>query len=1247
MTEASVPPDEARRLAAVRRYDVLDTPPDGAFERITALAARLLRVPIAIVSIVDTDRIWFKSHHGLDVDQIDRVPGLCASAILQTEPWLVEDAHLDPRALTNPLVAGAFGLRFYAGVPLTTSDGYNLGTVCVIDREPRVASKEDVATLQDLASMVMDQLELRLAVRRTPGLEQQIEAEKRFRAAFYQAATGNLLTTLDGRFLQVNPSLCQMLGYSETELLGKSMPDITLPADVEESGRRLERLARNESAVERLQKRYLHKRGSIVWANVSLVLLRDDRGAPQHLMVQIQDITEQKHLEDSLRESEERYRQMFEQNRSIQLLIDTRTFDVVHANPAACTFYGYSLPVLRHMNMRDINGLTSSQNADTVNELREHQALPVMLRSHRLATGQVRTVEIHASLLMVQGRELSYSIIHDVTERERVQEALRKSEHRFSSLVESSPDAILLTDQRATILAANLAAAKMYGYESPGELQGLDALAMTAPHGRERLHSTLMESARSTQRPAETVDYEQSRRDGGVFPVETRAVVIPEMGGQAESILLSVRDVSARREADLAARRLAAIVEAASDAVIGMTPDGIITSWNPGAENLYGYSAEESIGRSASMLVPADRMRERVTFEERLQRDKSVKHFHTVRVRKGGQRFDVSISVSPILDQMGVTTAYAVTAYDVTELKAFEARLKHQILHDTLTHLPNRILLNDRLEQAILAANRGATSMALLLLDLDRFKEVNDTLGHEAGDALIREVASRLLATLRQSDTAARLGGDEFAIILPAVEEQRAHLIAGKIQTALRRAFILEGHRVDIDASIGIALYPTHGTDASTLLRRADVAMYAAKRSGVGHCTYAPDQDLHSPLRLGLFADLRYAIEREQLVLHYQPKLDIRTGSVEQAEALVAWQHPELGLIPAGEFISIAEETGLIGSLTRWVLTTALEQCAAWRSIGLNMSIAANLSALTLNDSHLPEIVATLLRCNAVDASALTLEITEGSLMSDPEGALTILDHLHDMGVKISVDDFGTGYSSLSYLKQMPLDEIKIDRSFVLGMSRNGTVIVRSVIDLGRNLGLVVTAEGVEDQETLNMLGRMGCDMAQGFYLSRPLLALDFTAWLQARSSDAVSAPTNQNLVLVVDDNPVYGELLHVLLMDAGYEVTTVRDAHEALEALHVMTPNLVLVDVRLPGVSGIELARQIRLRHELRETTIIAMTGSPREDEAQYALSIGCDVYTRTPSTNGDVVQLIGAHMNMSLPPQQRGSRTTMRTLE
>ena len=427
-------------------------------------------------------------------------------------------------------------------------------------------------------------------------------------------------------------------------------------------------------------------------------------------------------------------------------------------------------------------------------------------------------------------------------------------------------------------------------------------------------------------------------------------------------------------------------------------------------------------------------------------------------------------------------------------------RLRHEALHDNLTGLPNRVLFQQRLADLLARRRPTDPQIAVMLIDLDRFKEINDTLGHATGDLLLQEVAARLRRGIAERVTVARLGGDEFALLDPAQSGlEGAVALARSLREDLHRPFTYQDLELEVSATIGVSVAPTHGRDASTLLRRADVAMYAAKNTAAGVAAYGETLDEHSPRKLALVGELRSVIDHEGLELHYQPKVEMATGRVIGVEALVRWPHPVEGLVPPDEFVPLAERTGLIGPMTDFVLRTALAQCRLWGKTGNHLSVAVNLSARSLLDADLVDDIARALTVSGVEASKLVLEITETSVMSDAEYSMHVLNRLSSMGVTLAMDDFGTGYSSLSYLKRLPVDEVKIDKSFVLNMQQdeNDAVIVRSIIDLARNLGLRVVAEGVETMSTWEALRDMGCDFAQGYVISRPLPADQFEAWLE------------------------------------------------------------------------------------------------------------------------------------------------------
>jgi diguanylate cyclase (GGDEF)-like protein len=429
--------------------------------------------------------------------------------------------------------------------------------------------------------------------------------------------------------------------------------------------------------------------------------------------------------------------------------------------------------------------------------------------------------------------------------------------------------------------------------------------------------------------------------------------------------------------------------------------------------------------------------------------------------------------------------------------------IERRAFYDELTGLPNRALYRDRIEQAILAAQRDDDQATLMLLDVDRFKEVNDALGHDTGDLLLQELARRLRETLRTKDTLARLGGDEFGILLPGTSVEEAAFSASRIHAAFEAPFTLRGLALAVRTSVGIAAYPEHGEDLDVLLQHADVAMYVAKDSRAGTAIYDAAEDENDAARLALAGQLRSAIENDELVLHFQPMAELESGRIVGAEALVRWEHPERGFIQPADFIPLAERMGLLNPLSRHVVESSLKQCAAWNEFGLTLRVSVNLTIPDLLDLQAPEWIAELLSEWRVRPEQLELEITESTILADPFRVRQVLNRLNELGVRLAIDDFGTGYSSLAYLKRLPVQRIKIDRSFVKDMCEDASdaTIVRSTIELGRNLGLEVVGEGVESKEAWDALRALGCTLAQGYFIGKPMPADEFVVLLQQRAA--------------------------------------------------------------------------------------------------------------------------------------------------
>ena len=441
------------------------------------------------------------------------------------------------------------------------------------------------------------------------------------------------------------------------------------------------------------------------------------------------------------------------------------------------------------------------------------------------------------------------------------------------------------------------------------------------------------------------------------------------------------------------------------------------------------------------------------------------------------------------------------TVQHVHHMRALE---RHHALHDSLTNLPNRRLIMERIDQAIATAQAHQKTLAILILDLNRFKEVNDTLGHHCGDQLLMSLAPRLLNSISATDLVARLGGDEFGFVLEDVTVEQVCNICKRILQAVDQPFIIEGHGVGIGGSVGIAMYPAHGSEPQLLMQHADVAMYEAKRHGQGYAVYEAEQDQYSLNRLRIVTSLRDQALFEQLVLHYQPKISLKDGRVCGLEALLHWQHPTLGEISPDNFILVAERAGVMRQITLWVLRTSINQMQQWLNAGFPLRLSVNLSACNLADENLPRDIRQILEAHTVAASHITLEVTESSMMVNPRLAHDILNKLNALGCLSSIDDFGSGYSSLAYLKSLPATEIKIDKSFVLNMTRDESdaVIVHSTIALAHNMGYRVVAEGVENAEILELLQILGCDVVQGFYFSKAMPADQVIAWIQQHNQN-------------------------------------------------------------------------------------------------------------------------------------------------
>jgi diguanylate cyclase (GGDEF)-like protein/PAS domain S-box-containing protein len=554
-------------------------------------------------------------------------------------------------------------------------------------------------------------------------------------------------------------------------------------------------------------------------------------------------------------------------------------------------------------------------------------------------------------------------------------------------------------------------------------------------------------------------------------------------------------------------RVLGSAVENASEGFVIMErqADGgplRVASVNRGFTRITGYTAAEVIGRSPRLLrLAADEETLFASMGESVSAGQPFE-MEAQALRPDGSSYALEVHGMPVSTGPGGPSHWIAILRDVSDKKAHLEALRHQALHDALTGLPNRVLLHDRIEQGILSMRRESTSFALLFLDLDGFKEINDTFGHHIGDILLGKVGARLRAQLRATDTIARLGGDEFAVLLDGLEAASdAERLGGALLKSLQQPFPIEDHKLVVGASIGIVRCPEHGSDPTTLMRRADVAMYAAKSAHTGVMTYDSQQDLHSPARIELITELRDSIDSRHLVLHYQPLIEIATGRVVKVEALLRWRRGGGNLLMPGDFLPLVEASEVNDRIARWVIETAIRDCHESGGAEMGVGMSVNISPHNLRDAELPKVLAELLQRYSYPPGNFTIEITESGILSEVVLAAGVFQRLRDIGVGLSIDDFGTGYSSLMHLKHLPFTELKVDRSFTHDMLVNlhDAAIVRSTIDLGHELGRTIVAEGVETRETLERLRQYRCDYAQGYFISPPLDKVAMREWMVQR----------------------------------------------------------------------------------------------------------------------------------------------------
>jgi diguanylate cyclase (GGDEF)-like protein/PAS domain S-box-containing protein len=688
--------------------------------------------------------------------------------------------------------------------------------------------------------------------------------------------------------------------------------------------------------------------------------------------------------------------------------------------------------------------------------------------------------------------------------RKDVEQAVLDSESLKTAMLESALDCVITIDSEGRVIEFNTAAERTFGYER-SEAIGKELADLIIPPSMRARHRQGLRRLKETGQSAilgKRLELTGMRADGSEFPVELTVTGV-ELPGRPPMFTGFVRDITDRRQAEEASRRLGDIVESSDDSIMSMALDGTIRSWNRGAARLYGYTSDEIVGRNISLLIPPDRPDELLDIQRRLARGERIEHFETVRSRKDGSRVHVSFTISPIRDAAGNVVACSTIGRDISERKRIEEQIAFLAYHDKLTGLPNRTMFEEIAEMGLARARRNGLAVAVLYLDLDNFKMVNDSLGHAAGDDLLRQVAARLRQASRETDLVARLGGDEFLVLLtdlppvPKGGSLRAdnpqvatETVAARIHEALRQPFVVAGAEIYVSTSIGVSIFPLDAEDARTLLKNADAAMYQSKKAGPAGYVFFGSSTSGTESKLSLVTRLRKAVEEQQWALHYHPMVDLIEGDVVGVEALLRWNDPERGLVSPREFIPLAEEMGLIEAIGDWLYGEIIRQAVEWKSRGLDLGISFNLSPRQLWHPEFSERLLGRISGSGIEPSMLLIEITESAAMTDPDRIFQILTSLRARGFRFAIDDFGTGFSSLSRLRDLPADVLKIDASFVHDVphDQDSAKLVRGIVQLARSLGKTPVAEGIETEAQRRFLVEQGCRVGQGYFFGPPVV---------------------------------------------------------------------------------------------------------------------------------------------------------------
>ncbi len=1108
-----LPANESKRLETLHSLNILDTLNEKEFDDLTRLAAQICEVPVSVISLIDSDRQWFKSKVGLDLSETPRDVAFCTHTILGDELFVVPNVAEDQRFAENPLVTGDPNIRFYAGAPLITDDGNALGSICVIDKVPRELRPEQKESLQALARQTMKLLNLRQQAKDLAKVNEKlnreiaerINVEKVLRLRDQAIATvseGILITEIhptDNKIIYANAGFEQMTGYKFDEICGLNCRFLqgkdTNPATVAEMRNAVKE--KKFCAVEILNYR---KDGTSFWNALSISPVKDDSGKVTHFVGVQKDITARKESEQKLQASEKRYRFLAE---SVPQQVWTALPDgrINYGNYRTIEYFGQKT----HTELFDMQW-TKILHPEDIAQTAERWARALKTGAHYETEFRLRRSDGEYRWHLAQAKPMfddSGAIIKwfgtntDIHDRKMAEKAARETAE-YRNLFQNANDAILILDLETEIIVnANDKACEMYGYEHQDLIgKSVKEMSQDIVKGENYLQEL---SVNKTRQLFETVQF---RADGTPINLLISSSVVEY---QSRQVVLSInRDITDQKKAQEALRESQQMLQLVMDTI----PQAIF--WKD--RKLKYLGCNRYMANLMKLNEPTEIVgKNDYDFNNKKEEADSYLQYDRRVIKTGIPQYNIiethtapDGSVSwldtnrvPLCDAQNNIIGMLGTFQDITQRKRAEKQLTHNALHDSLTDLPNRALFIEHLHHTIkIKKRRFAATYAVLFLDFDHFKVINDSLGHMEGDKLLIQIAQRLKLCLRSGDIVARLGGDEFTILLDDLEDiAEALQIAERILDNLNSPFNLGGREIFISASIGIAMNDAEYTKPEEILRDADIAMYRAKAGGRARLEiFNQTMREQANTRLQLESEMRRAVKDEEFSVFYQPIIDLQNDKIVGFESLARWIHPTRGIVSPDEFIPLAEETGLIVPLGEWILRESCRQLRIWQSenpANADLSISVNLSCKQFLQPDLVECVSDILRETGLKAKYLRLEITESHLMEDSAAAILIMENLRSLGIKISIDDFGTGYSSLSYIHRLPINYLKIDRSFVSRMqlgSENGE-IVRTIILLAKNLNIKVVAEGIETNEQAEFLKKLNCDLGQGYLYSKPVEA--------------------------------------------------------------------------------------------------------------------------------------------------------------